>query len=229
MSRWDDARREVLEVSQEMWRRGLVSGSAGNASLRLPPLEGRPLLAITPSRKDYQRLTLEQVQVVDFEGEPVEGEMIPSVETMLHVAVYRARPDVAGVIHTHSTYASVLAVVGLELPPILDELVLVTGGPVAVAEYAFSGTEELAERAVRALGERNAVLLRNHGVLGAGASLREALAVCELVERAAQVYVLARLLGSTTSLPAEVPALPAEVIEVEQQLFRMLHGLPPKG
>lgn len=221
MSRWDDARREVLEVSLEMWRRGLVAGSSGNASRRLEPFEGRPLLAITPSRKDYQRLTLEQVQVVDFEGEPLEGELVPSSETMLHVAVYRSRPDVGAVIHTHSIYASVLAVAGLELPPILDELALVTGGPVAVAEYGFSGSEKLAERATRALGERNAVLLRNHGALGAGATPQEALAVCELVERAAQVYVLARLLGAA-------PSLPAEVVDMEQGLFRMLHGLPPK-
>ncbi|MBI3953886.1 MAG: class II aldolase/adducin family protein, partial [Chloroflexi bacterium] len=196
-----------------MWRRGLVVGSAGNVSRRLEPWEGRPLLAITPRSKDYQRLTLQQVQVVDFEGEPVEGELVPSAETMLHVAVYRARPDVGAVMHTHSTYASALAVAGLPLPPVLDELVIATGGPVAVAEYGFSGTEELAERAVRALGQRNAVLLRNHGVLGAGADLREALAVCELVERAAQVYILARLLGSA-------PPLPAEVVELEQGLFR---------
>ncbi|MBM3947376.1 MAG: class II aldolase/adducin family protein, partial [SAR202 cluster bacterium] len=132
--RWDQGRREVLEVSQEIWRRGLVSGSSGNVSRRLEPLDDRPLLAITPSRKDYASLTLGQVQVVDFAGEPVEGDLVPSAETMLHVAVYQARPDVAGVIHTHSVYASALAVAGLELPPVLDELVLITGGPVAVAE-----------------------------------------------------------------------------------------------
>jgi L-fuculose-phosphate aldolase len=218
---WDDARREVMETSQEMYRQGLVRGSSGNVSLRLEPMEGRLLLAITPSRKDYRRLTADQVQIVDFEGEPVEGALVPSAETMLHVAVYRARPDVQAVMHTHSTYASALAVAGMELPPILDELVVVTGGPVAVAEYGFSGSEELAERAVRALGERNAVLLRNHGALGAGASLREALAVCELVEQAAQVFVLARLLGAANPLPPDV-------VETEQNLFRMLHGLPPK-
>ena len=134
----------------------------------------------------------------------------------MHVAAYRARPDVRAAVHTHSVYASVMAVAHRPIPPIIDEMVTSVGGDVPVTEYAFPSTEELAERAGSALKERNAVLLANHGVVGVGADLRDALSICELVERAAQVYVLASALGS-------VHALPNDVIAAEQELFKMMH------
>ncbi len=227
-SRWQAEKEAVAAVSREMHAKGLVIGSAGNVSMRLDgaPVEhgalrvrrrsdGRPLLAITPTRKRYEELAADAIQVVDFEGEPVEGDLIPSVETLMHIAVYRARPDVRAVVHTHSAYATVLAVARLELPPLIDEMITSIGGAVPVTEYAFPSTEELAERAAAAFKERNAVILANHGVVGAGKDLRSALTACELVERAAQVYVLARALG-------RVHLLPDEVIAAEQELFKMM-------
>ena len=214
-SAWRKEKEAVLHTSREMAQKGLVVGSAGNVSVRLGE-DGAELLAITPSRKHYADLTIDDIQVVDFEGEPIEGDLIPSVETMMHVAAYRARPDVRAAVHTHSVYASVMAVAHRPIPPIIDEMVTSVGGDVPVTEYAFPSTEELAERAGSALKERNAVLLANHGVVGVGADLRDALSICELVERAAQVYVLASALGS-------VHALPNDVIAAEQELFKMMH------
>ncbi|MBI4233692.1 MAG: class II aldolase/adducin family protein [Chloroflexi bacterium] len=211
---WEPQRRAVLEAAQELARQGLVIGASGNVSLRLEPQEGKDLLAITPTQRAYSTMRPEDIVVVDFDGEPVAGELPPSSELLLHVGVYRARRDVGAVIHTHSTYASVCAVAGLEIPPIIDEVVLRVGGPIAVALYAFPGTQELAERACHALGERNAVLLRNHGAVGVGKDLREALEVCQLVERAAKVFVMASLLGRATPLTPEM-------VELEQQLFQM--------
>ena len=121
------------------------------------------------------------------------------------------------VIHTHSIYASALAVAGLEIPPLVDEQVVVLGGAVPVAEYAMSASQELAAVACAALGDGNAVLLRNHGVLGVGAGLEEAASVCELVERLAQVYVLALGLGRVTPLPEHV-------VEAEKKISRMGRG-----
>ena len=219
MGRWDQARAEVFEACRRILAAGLVSGASGNVSRRLREAEGE-LVAITPTRVPYSRLRAEEVLVIDFEAEPVEGEGVPSSETLTHLAVYRARPDVGAVIHTHSVYASVLAVAGLEIPPLLDEQVVALGGPVPVAEYAMSASEELADKACAALDEGNAVLLRNHGVLGVGADLEEAATVCELVERLAQVYILA--LGLGRAMP-----LPDRVVEVEKKIFRMSRGRPP--
>lgn len=209
-SKWQAEKEAVLHASVEIARKGLVTGSAGNVSVRV----GKELLAITPSGKNYGSLTADQIQVIDFDGEPMEGDLVPSVETMLHVFAYRARPDIGAVVHTHSVYASALAVVHMNLPPVLDEVVAYIGGEVRVADYAMSSTEELARNAAVLLGDRNAVLLANHGVVSIGATLRDALVVCELVERAAHVFVLARNLG-------QVHLLPAEIIKAEQEFFKM--------
>ena len=210
---WGDVRTAVCEAARRVAQLGLVIGTSGNVSQRLHDPD-RDLLAITPSGRPYDRLTPDAILVIDFEGEPVEGEGIPSTETLSHVAVYRARPDVDAVIHTHSVYASVAAVAGLDIPPLVDETVMAVGGPVRVAEYGFPSSQELADHVVAALGEQNAVLLRNHGLIGVGATLEQALSVCELVEHTAKVFILARLLG-------EAHPLPQEVVKTETALYHM--------
>ena len=218
--RWSEERQAVLETALEMARMGLVVGSSGNVSLRLSvePL----LVAITPSQRPYRSLRWEEIPVIDSAGRIVEGELEPSSERLLHLAVYGARVDVGAVIHCHPVYASVCAVAGLELPPIVDELVVLAGGAVRVAEYAFPGTSQLASNACQALGERQAVLLGSHGMLAAGGDLMEALEVCQLVERAAHIYVMARLLGQARTLPADVVAAEAE-------MFRRRGQAPEQG
>ncbi|MBM4406346.1 MAG: class II aldolase/adducin family protein [Chloroflexi bacterium] len=212
-TRWQKEREAVAEASREIARKGLVSGSAGNVSMRV----GERLLAITPSRKRYDQLTAQQIQVIDFDGEPVIGDQVPSVESLMHVAAYQRRADVNAVVHTHSLYAGVLAVAHMELPPLLDEMVTSIGGEVKVTAYAFPSTEELAHNAAAALADRNAILLANHGAVGIGADLHEALSICELVERAAQIYVLAKLLG-------KVHLLPDEIVATEKELFKMMRS-----
>lgn len=214
---WEKEKREVLDACRRIVVAGLVAGSSGNVSRRVQGPDGAPLVAITPSRLPYHRLTADDILVIDFEGDPVEGDGVPSSETLVHLALYSARADVGAVIHTHSVHASALAVAGLEIPPLLDEQVVALGGAVPVAEYAMAGSQELANRACAALSQGNAVLLRNHGALGVGADLEEAVAVCELVERLAQVYVLALGLG-------KVAPLPDDVVEVEKKIFRMSRG-----
>jgi L-fuculose-phosphate aldolase len=217
---WQEEKKQVLAACRRIVAAGLVAGASGNVSRRVEGPEGAPLVAITPSRVPYHRLTAADILVINFEGDPVEGEGIPSSETLAHLAVYRARADVGAVIHTHSIYASALAVAGLEIPPLLDEQVVVLGGSVPVAEYAMAGSQELADKACTALGEGNAVLLHNHGVLGVGADLEDAASVCELVERLAQIYVLALGLGQVTPLPEGV-------VEAEKKIFRMSRGRLP--
>jgi len=217
LSKWQNEKKLVLETAQRLSERGMVIGTSGNVSLRLPPENGRELLAITPTSRYYDQLTPDDIQVIDFEVEPVEGDLPPSSESLLHIGVYRARNDVGAVIHTHSVYASAMAVAHQGIPPILEDQVTVIGGEISLAEYAPSGSEELVQNALRALEKRNAVLLMNHGMLGAGRDLREALTVCELVEKTAHVFYLNMSLG-------KIHLLPDEAIISGQSFFKMLHS-----
>ena len=210
---YESERRAVLDAARAMHRAGLVAASSGNVSARVGPPDAQ-LLAITTAGKDYAAMGLDEVVAVDFDGEPVEGDGMPSTEMLLHTAVYRARPDVRAVMHTHSVYASALAVAGEPLPPLIDEMVVGVGGEIAVSAYAFPGTEELGDAVVAALGERNAALIRNHGLVGVGGTLAEALRVCEMAERAAHIYTAAKSFGAPAPLPPDA-------VETEKALFRM--------
>ena len=139
---------------------------------------------------------------------------MPSTEMLLHCAIYRARPDVDAVMHTHSVYASSMAVAGIALPPLIDEMVVLLGDSIQVSDYTFPGTEEIGGAVVAALGERNAALIRNHGLVGVGKTPGEALKVCDLAERLAQIYTIAKGLGNAQPLPDEV-------VQTELELFRM--------
>ena len=194
----------------EMTREGLVAGSNGNASMRL---DGETLL-ITPTGRSYRTMTPEDLLIIDTDGGPVEGDSIPSSETALHLAIYQARPDAGAVIHTHSPYATIAAVAGLEIPPLVDEVVYKVGGSIPVADYAFPSTEDLASNAVACLDEGNAVLLRNHGLVGLGRNPWEAFDLCQLVERLAHTFIYATLLGKPNPIPTEY-------VELERELFLM--------
>jgi L-fuculose-phosphate aldolase len=209
-------RQEVLEAVHAITAARLVSGASGNVSRRIRTPDG-DLVAITASRVPYHRFTVEDVVVVDFEVEPIFGDGIPSSEALLHMAIYRARPDAGAVIHTHSVYASAFAVAGQAIPAILDEQTLTLGGPVEVADYGASASEDLARNAVVALGDRAAVLLRHHGVAGLGATLEQAVEVVELVERVAQICVGSRSLGVESTLADDV-------VRAQQQVYRMMKG-----
>jgi L-fuculose-phosphate aldolase len=209
-------REEVLEAVRRIVAGGLVSGASGNVSRRIRTADG-DLIAVTASRVPYHRFSLDDVLVCDLDVEPVVGDGVPSSESLAHVAIYRARPDVGAVIHTHSVHASAFAVAGKAIPCVLDEQVVSLGGAVEVATYASSGSDELAAHAVAALGERAAVLLKHHGVIGVGADLEEAVAVVELVERVARICTSAAALGGARELPRDV-------IDAQIRIYRMMKG-----
>jgi L-fuculose-phosphate aldolase len=216
LAQWEQQRKELCEVCIEMYRRGLVGAYSGNASLRLEGKGREGLLLVTPTHHPYYRLKAEELVVVNLDGEPVgENTLKPSSETRLHLEIYKQRDDVGAVVHTHSIYASAASVAGREIPPIIDEMIITLGGGIRIGDYAFPGTQELALVAARALGDRNAALLRNHGVVGVGPNIWKALEVCDLVERLARIFVLAQAFG-----PGGGTLLPPDVIEMERQLFQ---------
>src|SRR5437868_2209688 len=160
MTEVKDVREEVLATAKEMLRKGLVEGTAGNISARMP--DGS--VCITPSSVDYEAMTLEDLCVIDLDGEVLEGERGPSSEKLLHLACYRAFDDVQSVIHSHPVYATMFAVARQPIPACIDEFSIFVGGEVPVTEYAMSGTEGVGENAVAVLTDRGAALLANHGM-----------------------------------------------------------------
>jgi L-fuculose-phosphate aldolase len=201
---WLKEKKQVLAAARQILKKGLVTGTAGNISLRLATEGKRSLLAITPSARHYLSITPDDIQILDFDGGKVEGGLPPSVETPLHIGIYRARKDINAVIHTHSVFASAMAVAGLSIPAIIDEQVAYLGGKIKLARYAPSGSPELVKNAVAALGKRYAVLLANHGGVGVGANLPAAFHACELMENTALIYLLALSTGSVNELPRTV-------------------------
>ena len=207
------ARHQIVKICKEMLEAGLVIGSSGNASQRIMDTD---TVAITPSHVDYTVLEPEDVMVVNLEGEVVDGDRNPSSECPMHLAIFKAREDIGAIIHTHSIYASALAVMGLPLPPIIDEFVVYLGGQVEVGKYGMPGGEELATNAVEALGPRNAALLANHGAICCAGTLRKAYHNALLLERVAQIYLLA--LSTNKGVPSQIPD---EALSTQQGLFEM--------
>ncbi len=217
-AKWQMERAQVLETASKLVQRGLVIGKAGNVSRRLKQSRGQDLIIITPTSRYYDSLSPLDMPVVGLNGRLVDGALPPSSELRLHMEVYKSRHDVNAIVHCHSVHASALAVTGLGIPAVLEEEVALLGGEVRVAEYAPSGSEKLASNVVHALGDTNAAILANHGAVGVGETLREALEACELVERAARVYLLALSTGG-------VNILPAEAVLAARAVFRRSHGL----
>ncbi|MEV0144541.1 MULTISPECIES: class II aldolase/adducin family protein [unclassified Nonomuraea] len=175
---------------------GLVIGTSGNLSVR----QG-DLVAVTPSGVALDRLTPEMCPVVDVEGHLVEGDLQPSSETPMHLAVY-ASTQAQAVVHTHSVFGTVVATTMTELPPIHYNTLLL-GGTVRVAPYATYGTPELAEHVREALDGRQAALMANHGGVTIGATLEQAFEATRLLEWLCEVYVRALGVGRPAVLTPE--------------------------
>ncbi|OIQ08142.1 L-fuculose phosphate aldolase [Moorella thermoacetica] len=195
-----ELRRDVIETAQGLVRARLNSSTWGNISVRDPENGG---FFITPSGMDYDKLTPEDIVLVDFDGRVIEGIRKPSTETPMHALFYRERPDIGAVVHTHSIYATTMAVLKKEIPPVIAELAAGVGGSVPVADYATFGTLELGASALKAMGNKRAVLLQNHGVVAMGNNLVEAGRLAAIVEDAAQIYYLAQVIGTPTMVPAD--------------------------
>jgi L-fuculose-phosphate aldolase len=193
-------KRAVVDAGLKMVQRGLTVGTWGNISVRDSETN---LVYISPSGIDYEAVREEDIVVLDNELEVVDGTAKPSIEKVMHVAVYNAREDVDAVIHIHPVYSSVLGVNGMELPGISEDFVQIVGDKIICAEYALPGTPELARNAVKALGDRNAVLLPNHGTLCVGKDLKDAFKICHVVEKTAHIYILAKSIGTPRLISEE--------------------------
>lgn len=193
-------REEVLHYALKMSRLGLVPATWGNVSAVDAETQ---IVAITPSGMPYESLGPEDICLVDLNGRVVEAKWKPSTETALHLVFYKNRPATGAVIHTHSVYATAFACAGQEIPVVVSTLASGVGGRVPVAPYQPAGTEELGLCALRAMGDKTAVLLANHGVVAVGENLADACTVAELVENAAKIAILSQILGKVNEIPRD--------------------------
>lgn len=191
---------EVIRYGNLLIARGLVIGTGGNISVRVP---GEDAFLITPSGIPYPDIKAEDLVMLDFEGNKLSGTRNPSIERNLHRLIYVARHDVNAVIHTHAVYVSAIAATRQDFPPILDTFVAVFGGGLKTAKYAGIGTHELAKNAVEALGSRSGVLLANHGAICTGKNLAQAFDNSEFLEASAKTYILAHIVGKPVVLDQE--------------------------
>lgn len=193
---YEEARHDVWLHARKMWEAGLVVGSAGNVSRRVD--ENR--IAITPTSVPYEVLTEDQIAIVDLATGRAVTTATPSYELPMHLVVYRRRADVAAIVHTHAPFVTTLSVLRRPLLPVIEEMMLILGGAIEVADYAPTGTDAVGENAVFALGSRNGVILANHGNVCIGPTLERALHVALVMEAGAQVYVQSLAIGDPVVL-----------------------------
>ncbi|MFX1482009.1 MAG: class II aldolase/adducin family protein [Promethearchaeota archaeon] len=206
---YEEQKKELLEICLQMVKNDLVIGSSGNASLRV-----EDHIVISPSSVHYTEMTLEDIVVVDIEGETIEGHRNPSVEMPMHLELYRTRNDAQAIVHTHSVYASSMAILNEPLPPTLDEIVTKIGAGTRVSTYAMPGTKQLGKNVAEAIQDRSAALIANHGAVCVAKTLKDALFLSILLERACKIYMTAKQVGT----PVE---LPEDVVEDEQDIWEM--------
>ncbi|GAB2751010.1 L-ribulose-5-phosphate 4-epimerase [Nocardioides pakistanensis] len=189
-----ELRESVAALHAELTRYQLVIWTAGNVSARVP---GHDLMVIKPSGVSYDELSAENMVVTDLHGELVEGDYAPSSDTAAHAYVYRHMPEVGGVVHTHSTYATAWAARGEPIPCVLTMIADEFGGEVPVGPFALIGDESIGEGIVSTLRESRspAVLMQNHGPFTVGKDARAAVKAAVMVEDVARTVHIARQLG----------------------------------
>ena len=188
-----EAEREaVVCFGNKMVASQLTTGTGGNLSV-LDRKQG--LFAISPSGIEYAELTPEDVVVLDMDGNVADGKRTPSSEQNFHLSLYQKRPDIRAVVHTHSVYATTMACLHWEIPAV-HYLVGFSGNKVPLAPYATFGTEKLARNVAESLGEFNAVLLANHGLVAVGNNLPTAFATAEEIELVARIYFQTKCVGT---------------------------------
>jgi L-ribulose-5-phosphate 4-epimerase len=203
MDPYDPIKMQIVETAQRLTRKGYLMATGGNLSIRIP---GQAALAITPSNYDYMKMLPQDVCILDFEMNILEGSRKPSVESSMHAAIYQARPDVNAVVHTHQVYASTLTLFKTSIPALFDEQARFLGRSVQCIPYAPSGTGMLRKTIAKHVSDNNnAYIMQNHGALCFGENVERAEFNVEILEKCSLAYLLALCTGrKVTKIPLPV-------------------------
>ncbi len=186
---FDSAKELIVETGRNLVAKGYLMATGGNLSTRI---SGQDRFVITPSDYDYLKMKPEEVCLMSFDLEQLEGELKPSVETAMHAAIYRVRQDVNAIVHTHQVYASTLTLIHKPIPTLFDEQARFLGRSVEIIPYAPSGTGMLATMISRHVRDHNnAYLMQNHGALVFGHDMERAVHNVEILEKCSLAYLLA--------------------------------------
>ena len=194
--RFKAERNEIIKAGMNLDRYGLIALSGGNASMRLPSGE----ILVTPSGMIYEDMVPEDILLVDIEGNILEGTRKASVDTEALLYIFKHRPDVNAIIHTHQPYATAVGLVTDELPCCLTTIANATRGPVRVCPFSSPASIDMGIQTVEYAGDRLAVILKNHGVVALGDSLKAALYACVYLEEGAKTYIAARSMSTDIAL-----------------------------
>ncbi|KAB2891194.1 MAG: L-fuculose-phosphate aldolase [Desulfobulbaceae bacterium] len=208
-------REQIVTFGRKLLEQGLTRGTSGNLSIFN---RRERLMAISPSGLDYLLTSAEDVVVTDLEGRIVDGARNPSSERALHTIIYQNRDDLSAVVHTHSSFSTVLSCLGWELPAI-HYMIALSGPTVRCAEYATFGSQQLAVNALAAMRDRNAVLLANHGLLTAGCNLASAFHITTEIEFCAEIYWRCRSVGQPVLLDQAEMSLMKEKFRTYGQII----------
>lgn len=215
MENYTQYKGEILHWCTWLNERGFFGtrlGSGGNISMKV---ENENKIAVTPSSLPYKDMKSDDICIVDFEGQVIEGKK-PTMELSLHLSIYKNRPDVQAVVHTHQLYASILSVMNINtpIPALFDEIAFAIGDEVAFVPYALSGTPELATNVALTITNKcMCYIIKNHGAIALGKNLEQACLHAEMLEKVSMVYYYSLAAGNGTN------ALPEPVIQVIRQLF----------
>jgi L-ribulose-5-phosphate 4-epimerase len=195
-----ELKEELYMLHMELVKYNLVAWTGGNVSARD---QQSGLVVIKPSGVRYEHLRPEQMVVVDPDGQIVEGKLKPSSDTASHLYIYRHRPDVSGVVHTHSPYATAFAANGRSIPVVLTAIADEFGGPIPCGGFSLIGDQSIGKIVVESIGRSSAVLLKNHGVFTIGKNAEAAVKAAVMTEDNARSVWLALQLGIPDEIPPE--------------------------
>lgn len=208
MGKFEKDKQDILKCARWLSEHGYfgcLRGSGGNISVKI---NDENIIAITPTSRPYQGLSTDDISVVDYNLKSIEGHLAPSIETAMHLGIYKCRSDVKAVIHTHPVFASVLSIINQPIPALFDEIAFEIGASVEIVPYAISGSSDLAQNVVGKLDNNCfCYILQNHGALSLGKNIDQAWKNAELLEKVAQVYYYALTTGrKITTLPNDAIA-----------------------
>ena len=199
----DAIRHELVKLHLELPKNHLVTWTSGNVSIRD---KDSGYVVIKPSGITYEDLKAEDFVVLDLNGKVIEGTLKPSSDTASHLYIYRQRPDVFGVVHTHSPYATAFAAVGQPIPVYLTAQADEFGGPIPCGPFALIGGEQIGQVVMEHIGTSPAILLKNHGVFTIGKSGKAAVKAAVMVEDVARTVWFAKQIGQPDEIPSDMVA-----------------------